>query len=118
LNVYRSSALAALELGRAFDISEIPEIDRWRGWDAMEIGVIADVVQGQGPHYVPTPALLEYARFFGDDFESSVNAEARQIAREMQDGVIGGGFYVILGVEPENDVDRAGGTHNINRQRY
>ena len=84
----------------------------------MEIGVIADVVQGQGPHYVPTPALLEYARFFADDFESSANAEARQIAREMQDGVIGGGFHVILGVEPENDVDRAGGTHNINRQRY
>jgi hypothetical protein len=84
----------------------------------MQIGVIADVVQGEGPHHVPTPALLEYARFFADDFESGANAESRQIARKMQGGVIGGGFHVILGVEPENDVDGPGGTQNINRQKY
>src|SRR2546427_10814826 len=116
LDIYRSSALAALELGGAFDISEIPEIDRWRGWNAMEIGVIADVVQGDGPHHVPTPELLEYARFFANDFESSANAKSRQIACKTQGGVIGSGFHVILGVEPENHVDGAGGTQNMNRQ--
>src|ERR1019366_2975844 len=118
LYIQRSRALAPLELGHALDISEIPEINRRGGWDAMEIGVIADVVQGEGPHHVPTPALLEYAGFFADDLESSANAESRQIARQMQGGVIGSGFHVILGVEPENDVDGPGGTQNIHRQKY
>ena len=84
----------------------------------MEIGVITDVVQGECPHHVPTPALFKYARFLADDFESSANAEVRQIARNVQGGIIGGRLHVVLRVEPENDVDGAGGTQNIHRQRY
>ena len=84
----------------------------------MEVGVIADLVQGEGPHHVPAPALLEYARLLADDFESSANAESRQIARNAKCGVIGSGFHVILRVEPENHIDGSGGTQNIGGQRY
>ncbi len=81
----------------------------------MEIGVIPDVVQGEGPNHVPTPALLEYTRFFADHFESGANAQSRQIASNMQHGVIGGGFHVIFRVEPENHVDWARGRQNVSR---
>ena len=83
----------------------------------MEIGVIADLVQSQGAHDIPTSALLQYARFFADDLECGADAERRQIARDAQGCVVGSGFHVILGVEPENHVYGPGGTQNIHGQR-
>ena len=72
-------AFAPLELGRAFDISEIPEIDRWRRWDAMEIGVIADVVMRQcSDHIVPAP-LFQYARLLAYDLERGAHSTPLQL---------------------------------------
>jgi hypothetical protein len=118
LYIQRSRTLAAFELGCTFDISEIPQIERWSGWNAVVIGVIADLVQGEGPYHVPTPALFENTRFLADDFESSANAEPCQIARNPQGGVIGRRLYVVLRVEPEHDVNRTRGTQNVRRQKY
>src|SRR4051794_16393789 len=84
----------------------------------MEIRVIANVVQSESSHHVPTPALLQYARFLADDFKSSANAQSGQIAGNPQCGVIGGRLHIILRVEPEDNVDGTGGTQHIGRQKY
>src|SRR5206468_7414231 len=79
--------------------------------------VVADLVWSERPHHVPTPALLEYPCLFADNFESSADSEPREIARDIQRGIIGRGLDVVFGVEPQDDVDGPGGMEGSRYQR-
>ena len=57
-----------------------------------------------GDHVVAL-ASLQYADFFTDHFEGGADALMSEKRRYMEGRIVGGGLDVILGIEPEDDVD-------------
>ena len=75
---------------------------------AVGVRVVADLVASQGGDYVLAAAPLEGARLLAHHLEGGADALLRQQLRHPLRRVIARGKDVVLGVEPEDDVDPAG----------
>src|SRR5260221_1517128 len=96
----------ALEFIGALDKPKPAQIHGWGRLNAVKIGVIPDVVGAERANDVAAAARFEGARLFAHYLERGADAHAGQVVRNPQGGVIGGRLDVILGVEPEDYVDR------------
>ena len=108
LDVGNAGAFAALELLRAFEKAQGQEVFGWSGMSAVEVGVEADGVFGEGIDDVLAAAAFEDAGFFADHLEGGVDTEGGEVGGDAQGGVVGGGLDVVLGIEPEDHVDGRG----------
>ncbi len=75
----------------------------------MKIRVVADVVFLERGDHVRAAALFEHAGFFTHDFECRPDAPARKHVGQPQARVVIRRQQVVLGVEPEDDVDAGSG---------
>src|SRR5439155_22851313 len=105
LDVVVTGSFAAVELGHAFVPAQVGEVHGRAGLHAVIIGVVADLVFLQGGDDVGPVAPLQRARLFADDLEGGAHAFAGQEVGDVQRGVVTRRQDVVLGVEPEDDVD-------------
>lgn len=100
--------LAALELRAAVVPSCVLEVHGNGRLLAVRVGVVADLVLLHGGDDVRAAALLEDARLLADDLEGRLHPEARQHLCKALCGVVILRKEVVLGVEPQDDMDRRG----------
>jgi len=74
---------------------------------AVEVGVVADIVQAERGQYIAPVALLQHPRLGACQLECASNMAPRKDLGDAQRGVIAGRGDVVLGVEPEDHVDIA-----------
>ena len=74
---------------------------------AVRVGVVADGMFLQRGNHVCAMAALKRARFFANDLKCRLNALLGQERRQAFGRVIALRQDVVLGVEPENDIDLA-----------
>ena len=72
----------------------------------MKIGVIPDIVLLERGNDIAPPAFFEHARFFADELERRANAALGEHFSQALCRVVVGGQKIILGVEPQDDIDR------------
>src|SRR6266516_5860330 len=72
----------------------------------MKISMIPDVVLLERGNDVASAALFEHPRLFSDELERRANAALVEHFSQALCRVVVGGQKIILGVEPEDDVDR------------
>ena len=104
-DVVGAALFAADELGDAVEEAGFGQILGGGGVDGVEVGVVADVVLLEGGDDVGALALLEDAGFFTDHFEGGGDIAFREKLGDAEGSIIVGGENVVLGVEPEDDVD-------------
>ena len=73
----------------------------------MEVGVVPDIVTAQRADHVAASARFQHARLFSNHFERGAHAEIFEVRRNAQRRIVGRGLDVVLGIEPEHDVDGA-----------
>ncbi|RPI26502.1 MAG: hypothetical protein EHM61_11630 [Acidobacteria bacterium] len=106
-DVVKACHFATDELVGAGQIVHGFQINSRRGRNAVEVGVITDLMPAKGLDHVLTPSLFEDSGFLSDDFERGFHPQFAQIGRKPQGGIVGRRFDVVFGVKPKNDVDRA-----------
>ena len=102
----RALSLAPLELRAAVVPTRVLQVHGNRRLLAVGVRVIADVVLLQGGDDVRAPPLLEDAGFLADDLEGRLHPKARQHLGKTPRRVVILRKDVVLGVEPQDDVDR------------
>src|SRR5262249_28277204 len=76
------------------------------GWlDAVEVGMVTNFVALECRDHILAPAPLQGASLFADNFERCPNPFVTQEIGDTQGGIIAGRQDVVLGIEPENDID-------------
>ena len=84
----------------------------------MIIGVIADLVFLQCSDRVFAFALLQGAGLFADDLERGLDAFAAEKVGDVQGRIVAGGQQIVLGVEPQDDVNPRLVGSGSRRQRH
>ena len=104
---YIASALrfATAELGPAVLPPGILQVHRDRRLLAVRVRMVADVVTLERGDHVASAALFEHAGLLTNDLERGPHTETRQHLRKALRRVVIPDEDVVLGVEPEHDVD-------------
>jgi len=61
----------------------------------------------QRANHIPPPSRLQDSRLFAHHLERGPHAQILQVGRDAQRRIVSRWLDVVLGVEPEDDIDRA-----------
>ena len=96
---------ATVELGPAVLPPGVLQVHRDRRLLAVCVRVVADVVTLERRDHVASAALFEHAGLLANDLERGPHTQPRQHLRQALRRIVIRGQDVVLGVEPEHDVD-------------